>query len=67
METRKTWEARGALDAGIVSQNISLFCAATGLKTVPRAMMDKARIKELLKLSDAQVVFLNHPIGYVPQ
>lgn len=54
----------GALDAGIVSQNISLFCAATGLKTVPRAMMDKARIKELLKLTDAQVVFLNHPIGH---
>ncbi|MCU0277111.1 MAG: nitroreductase family protein, partial [Acidobacteria bacterium] len=54
----------GALDAGIVSQNISLFCAATGLKTVPRAMMDKVRIKELLQLSDAQVVFLNHPVGY---
>jgi len=54
----------GALDAGIVSQNISLFCAATGLKTVPRALLDKVRIKELLKLSDAQVVFLNHPVGY---
>ncbi len=53
-----------ALDAGIVSQNISLFCAATGLKTVPRALMDKARIKELLQLTDAQIVFLNHPVGY---
>ncbi|MCX6557430.1 MAG: SagB/ThcOx family dehydrogenase [Candidatus Aminicenantes bacterium] len=54
----------GALDAGIVSQNISLFCAATGLKTVPRALIDKARIKELLKLADTQNVFLNHPVGY---
>lgn len=54
----------GALDAGIVSQNISLFCAATGLKTVPRALVDKPRIRELLKLTDAQVVFLNHPVGY---
>jgi nitroreductase len=60
-ETKSEW---GALDAGIVSQNISIFCAATGLKTVPRAMMDKARIKELLKLTDAQTVFLNHPVGY---
>jgi nitroreductase len=60
-ETKSEW---GALDAGIVSQNISIFCAATGLKTVPRAMMDKARIKELLKLTDAQNVFLNHPVGY---
>ncbi len=54
----------GALDAGIVSQNISLFCAATGLKTRPKASMDKARIRELLKLTEAQVVFLNHPVGY---
>ncbi len=57
----------GALDAGIVSQNISLFCAATGLKTVPRALLDKARIKELLKLTDTQIVFLNHPVGYAKQ
>jgi hypothetical protein len=54
----------GALDAGIVSQNISLFCAATGLKTRPRASMDKAKIKELLKLADTQNIFLNHPVGY---
>jgi SagB-type dehydrogenase family enzyme len=54
----------GAIDAGIVSQNISLFCAATGLKTKPRASMDKERIKGLLELSDTQYVFLEHPIGY---
>jgi nitroreductase len=54
----------GALDAGIVSQNISLFCAATGLKTRPKASMDKAKVKELLKLTEAQTVFLNHPVGY---
>jgi nitroreductase len=54
----------GAIDTGIVSQNISLFCAATGIKTRPRASMDKEKIKNLLKLSDSQYVFLNHPIGY---
>jgi nitroreductase len=54
----------GALDAGIVSQNISLFCAATGLKTRPKASMDKAKIRELLKLKDTQNIFLNHPVGY---
>ena len=54
----------GALDAGIVSQNISLFCAATGLKTVPRASMDKDKIRYLLKLADTQTIFLNHPVGY---
>jgi nitroreductase len=54
----------GAIDVGIVSQNISLFCAATGLKTRPRASMDKEKIKTLLKLKDTQHVFLNHPVGY---
>ncbi|MCJ7813080.1 SagB/ThcOx family dehydrogenase [bacterium] len=60
-ELRYEW---GAIDAGIISQNISLFCAATGLKTRPRASMSKEKIKELLKLKDTQYVLLNHPVGY---
>jgi nitroreductase len=60
-ELRYEW---GAIDTGIVSQNISLFCAATGIKTRPRASMDKEKIKKLLKLNDKQYVFLNHPVGY---
>lgn len=60
-ELRYEW---GALDAGIVSQNISLFCAAIGLKTRPRASMDKMKIRNLLKLKDSQHIFLNHPVGY---
>ncbi len=54
----------GAIDAGIVSQNISLFCAATGIKTRPRASVEKGKIVELLELSETQYVFLNHPVGY---
>lgn len=53
-----------ALDAGIVSQNISLFCAATGLKTVPRLGTDRAKVTELLHLTEAQYILLNHPVGY---
>jgi nitroreductase len=60
-ELRYEW---GAIDSGIVSQNISLFCAATGVKTRPRASMDKEKIKKLLKLDDRHYVFLNHPVGY---
>ena len=54
-----------AMDAGIVSQNISVFCAGTELVTRPRASfpgMDK--MKETLKLKDSQHVMLNHPVGY---
>lgn len=54
------------MDAGIISQNISLFCAATGLKTRPRASFPGAdKIRELLKLSGSQYILLNHPVGYL--
>lgn len=53
-----------ALDAGIVSQNIAIFCAGVGLGTVPRANMDQEGIKKALNLKDSQVAWLNHPIGY---
>ncbi len=54
-----------AIDTGIVSQNISLFCAATGLGTRPRASISKDKIRELLKLKDTQYPLLNHPVGYI--
>jgi len=53
-----------ALDTGIVSQNIGLFCAGTGLATRPRAGMNTEAIKTLLKLKDTQYPLLNHPVGY---
>ena len=53
-----------SMDAGIVSQNINIFCSAVGLSTVPRAMMDKEELKKALKLSDKQELMLNNPVGY---
>ena len=53
-----------AVDAGIVCQNINLFCAAAGLATVPRATMDQAALKKLLKLTDSQLPLMNNPVGY---
>jgi nitroreductase len=53
-----------AADAGIVCQNINLFCAGMGLVTVPRAMMDVQGIQKLLKLNANQIPILNNPVGY---
>jgi hypothetical protein len=53
------------IGCGIISQNISLFCASTGIKTRPRASCPgAAKIRELLKLKKSQHILLNHPIGY---
>ena len=51
-------------DAGIVSQNISIFCSAAKLATVPRASMDAAQLKKVLKLKESQIPLMNHPVGY---
>lgn len=53
------------VDAGIVSQNISIFCSGMGLGTKPRAQMNHAELKKVLKLSDSQTLMLNHPVGYL--
>lgn len=57
-------ERYGAMDAGYVSQDIYLACAAMGLKTVARAMMDQEAVKKALNLKEGDYPMLNHPIGY---
>ncbi len=57
-------EHYGAMDAGYASQNICLMCAALGLKTVPRAMMNYEEVKKELNLPETTALELNHPIGY---
>lgn len=52
------------VDAGIVSENINIFCAGTSLVTRPRGSMDTDAIKSLLKLDNTQTPLLNNPVGY---
>ena len=56
--------AWAAFDAGIVSQNISVFCASVGLATRPRASMDQQKLREIMKLKDSQRLMLNDPVSY---
>lgn len=56
-----------AADAGIVSENINLFAAATGLCTVTRGIMDKEKILSILGLDDSFLCILNNPVGYPQQ
>ena len=58
------WSTLSHYDAGIVSGNIYLYCAANGLATVCRRTMDRDALKKALKLPDTTVLHLNYPIGY---
>lgn len=51
-------------DGGIVSENINLFCAAAGLCTVTRGIMDIDALGKLLNLTKDQIPILNNPVGY---
>ena len=53
-----------AIDAGIVSENIALFCASMGFVTVPRVSMDKEAVAKALNLTDLQLPLINNPVGY---
>ena len=53
-----------AVDVGIVCQNINIACAGLGLATVPRATMDQATLKTVLKLTDKHLLLMNNPVGY---
>lgn len=55
----------GLIDAGIVSENISLYCTALGLGTVccaPRMQMEE--IARAMGLSEQEIPVLYHPIGH---
>jgi len=53
-----------AFDAGIVSQNIGIFCAGTGFATHPRVTMDPQKLREVLKLKPSQYLMLNNLVAY---
>lgn len=56
--------ATAGIDVGIVSGNISVFCAGANLATVPRGTMDGDKLRTILKLRPDQQPMLNHPVGY---
>ncbi len=53
-----------AVDAGIVSENISVACAGLGMATVPRATMQSDEILKLLCLTANHIAILNNPVGF---
>jgi nitroreductase len=62
-EQRAEW---GALDSGIVAQNVMLFCAGRGLATRPRASFDRQALARVLQLKESQRAFLSLPVGHRP-
>jgi nitroreductase len=52
-----------AIAAGCMSQNVALLCAAEGLASVPRALIDRERLAAAMGLSLSQHIILAQSIG----
>lgn len=51
-------------DAGVIVQNVYLFCASEGLVSVVRASVPKEALARQLKLGDTQVIVVAQSVGY---
>ncbi|MGC9966931.1 MAG: SagB/ThcOx family dehydrogenase [Syntrophobacteraceae bacterium] len=51
-------------DAGLISENVYLFCASEGLATVVRASIDRDALAKELKLRPQQKIILAQSVGY---
>jgi SagB-type dehydrogenase family enzyme len=56
-----------AVDVGYISQNVYLYCASEGLATIILGQVDKAKVREVLKLRPNQRVILSQPVAYPGQ
>ncbi len=51
-------------DAGVIVQNVYLFCASENLVSVVRASVPKEALAKQLKLKDTQLIVLAQSVGY---
>jgi nitroreductase len=54
----------GGIQAGLISENVYLFCASAGLATVVRGSINRDALATALKLPSAQKIILAQTVGY---
>jgi nitroreductase len=52
------------VDAGVIVENVYLFCASEGLVSVVRASVPKDTLARQLKLRDTQLIVVAQSVGY---
>ncbi len=53
-----------SIAAGLIGQNVYLYCASEGLGTVVRVNIDKPALASLMKLRPDQKIILSQTVGY---
>ena len=53
-----------ACDAAVIAQNVYLYCAAVGLATVVRALVDRKKLAPAMRLRREQRIVLAQTVGF---
>ncbi|HRY98927.1 MAG TPA: SagB/ThcOx family dehydrogenase [Bacteroidales bacterium] len=61
--TAAEYKATSALNAGLMVQNVYLYCASAGLATVVRGYFDAEPLHRLLGLGEGQEVIITQSVG----
>jgi SagB-type dehydrogenase family enzyme len=61
---RPAQERLAAMDSAFGAENVYLYAAKVGLKTVVRGSIDPERLSKVLKLKDSQQAMLGQCVGY---
>ena len=56
-----------ACDAAVIAQNVYLYCAAVGLATVVRALVDRKKLAPAMRLRREQRIVLAQTVGFAAQ
>lgn len=61
---KEYWNKAAAIHAGLVAQNINLFCASENLGAVVRVSIQYDELKKALKFDDNKMIVVAQTIGY---
>jgi nitroreductase len=59
--------AGGGIQAGLISENVYLFCSSEGLATVVRGSINREPLAKAMKLGSDQKIVLAQSVGYPPK
>jgi nitroreductase len=59
--------AGGGIQAGLISENVYLFCSSEGLATVVRGSINREPLAKAMKLGPDQKIVLAQTVGYPPK
>jgi nitroreductase len=57
-------DAGGGIQAGLISENVYLFCASEGLATVVRGSINREPLAKAMQLGPGQKIVLAQTVGY---